>query len=224
MNVNGILGRASLGVMAVALSVCFAHASTEAASTTLSSNGAPANDTARSAAQEETRLAKLLKEASFSPGVSDVVRMTRSGTDTSILIAHVQASDHAYKLRPEDVVHLNDNEVPDSVIASMIVRGAAVRSQIPPVPPAVQPVPPSQPCASPTAIFVSAPKRSVPRPASTVTVIGRSYGTRGVSYRNHFYSARNVYSGTYGRGYSVYDRYSHYDSSYRRGGGGRHRW
>lgn len=221
MNMNGMLGRAGWGVMTVALSISLAHASAEAPGGALTSDDVAASHAEPCTPQKEPRLARLLREASFSPGVSDVIRMTKSGTDTPILIAHVQASDHAYKLRPEDIFHLNNNEVPDSVIASMIVRGAELRAKEPPVPPSAPLAPAQQPCVSAKVSLVSSGNRTVPRPASTVTVIGRSDLRRRLSNRNHSYSSRNFYNGIYGRGYPAYDRCFVYGSSQRRSFG---RW
>jgi hypothetical protein len=154
-----------------------------------------------------TRLARLLKEASLAPGVGDVVRLVRSGTDTSVVIAHVQASDHTFKLRPEDIEHLNDHGVPDSIVASMIVRRAELRAQAPQVRPHSPVIHPPQPVIAETVKFVRAPTPQKSPQSSSVTVIGRSDLQRGLSYRNHFYSARNFYSGTYGRAYASYNRY-----------------
>lgn len=217
MNMNGILSPACVGMLAVAFGISFAHASSESGQVEPMSSRVKQPQVTRSENGKEARLAKLLKEASFSPGVAAVAKMARSGTDTSILIAHVQASDIAYKLRPEDIVHLNENDVPDSVIASMIVRGAEVRAQTPPLPQPVQQVQAPSPSASATVVFVPAPQPVFRAPASTVTVIGGSHASRGLSYRSHYYSARNFYSGTYGRTYASYGSYSYYGPSYRWG-------
>jgi hypothetical protein len=221
MNVNRIFSRVSLGVIGVALCLSAIHVSAEETGSDPMELSRSQTPSAVPVIPEGSRLARLLKEARFSSGVSDIVRLNRAGTDPAVLIAHVQASDHARKLRPEDITHLKDNAVPDSVIASMIVRRAEVRTTTPSVSPPTPTLQGSPSTASATVTIVQASQRRATPPVSTVTVIGRSDLSRGLSYRNHFYSSRNFYSGTYGRVYAAYDRYSFRSPWYRRGHGTR---
>lgn len=170
------------------------------------------------------RLAKLLKEASFSPGVSDVARMAKLGVDAELLIAHVKNSEKLYKLRPEDIAHLKDQAVPDAVITAMIERGAELRAQPVPTVETTQ----SQPQAGwgfsepNKVVYVAAFTSPTITPASTVTIIGRSDLRRGLSFRRYFYTPRSYYASYRASGgrylsYGAYSRY--YGTTYRRGYG-----
>jgi hypothetical protein len=202
--------------LSVVFTLSLAHASPEGGELESSSGTVEENLSASRTAANGTRLAKLLSEASFSTGVAEVAKMARSGADTAILIAHVQASDTPYKLRHEDIKHLDENNVPDSVIASMIVRGAEVRAKTTPAPQPVQPVQASQPSPAATVVYVSPRERTVRRPASTVTFIGGSCYGRDLGYRTHYYGTRDFYSGGYGRVHSSYGAYSYCGPSYSR--------
>lgn len=210
--------REGLKRLPVAFCTSLVCATTGLADAATASRDTGAGGNVESGTPEDNRLARLLREASFSPGVSEVAKMAQAGTDVSVLTAHVLKSDTPYKLRAEDLAHLRTHEVPDSVITAMIERGAEVRaekrwrSDLPqpaPVPPA------------PTVTVVRAAKPPLP-PVSTVTVIGRSDIDRGLSYRNYYYSPRNYHSPwRYGSVYASYGNYVRYGAGHLRGHGAR---
>jgi len=168
---------------------------------------------------QDSRLARLLKEASFSQGVVEVTRLAELGTDTSVLLAQVRGSDTAYKLRPEDIAHLRDHSVSDSVITAMIERGAELRARTPPVPPPVPAVPVVKAPSSSTVTYVPPEMPCRVQPASTLVIIGRSSLRSGLSYRNYYYSPRHYFSS---RPYnSIYASFGNYALDYR---GPTYRW
>jgi hypothetical protein len=156
---------------------------------------------------EGTRLTRLLKEASLSPGVSEVAKLAQLGSSESVLTAHVRSSERAYRLRPEDIAYLQAQKVPDAVVTAMIERGAELRAQRPPAAPTVAPVVwPTPPTA--VAVQVEPEWRSRP-PESTLIVIGSSSLQRGLSYRNYYYSPRKFFSSRpYGGLYASFGNYA----------------
>jgi len=175
--------------------------------------GDAAGSTPVSDGLQDSRLARLLKEASLSQGVVEVTRLAELGSDNSVLLAQVRGSDTAYKLRPEDIAHLRDHSVPDSVITAMIERGAELRARTPPVPPPAPAVPVVQAPPSSTVTYVPAEKTCRIQPASTLVIIGRSSLRSGLSYRNYYYSPRHYFSS---RPYnSVYASFGNYALNYR---------
>ena len=221
MKMNENPGPVSVGAMVVALGVSLACASTELSD--MESTAADTGNRASAGARvsDDLVLARLLKEASLSPGVIDVASMADRGIDAALLTAHVEHSDKFHRLRPDDIAYLRDHEVPDTVIAAMMKRGAELRVER-----ASRPQPPPAPWAvpgeTPKVVTIVAAAKPPKPPVSTVTVIGRSDLNQGLSYRGHFYSPRNFYSGTYGRAYSSYTGYSRYAPPYRRGYGPRY--
>jgi len=163
------------------------------------------------ASKGRTRLARLLKEASLSPGVVDVGRLGAADAGELVLLAYVNHSETAYRLRAEDITYLREHAVPDSIIAAMIERGAILRERQTSAAPAPQPVPPVQniihaaPQPANTVVFIPAPASVPAQPVSTVTVIGRSYPRRGLSRWNRPY----VYSrpGQWRNNYPSYSTY-----------------
>ena len=81
---------------------------------------APDRVQAVAAADVNPRLARLLKEASFSPGIIEVARLAEQGADTEMLLAHVRASDKAYQLRAEDMAHLKECAVPEVLMSAAV--------------------------------------------------------------------------------------------------------
>jgi hypothetical protein len=134
-----------------------------------------------------SRLSRLLKEASLSSGVVDVAKLGDVGAGESVMLAFVNNSETAYKLRAEDIVYLKEHAVPDAIVTAMIERGAILRDRqpAPPPVPTVQNIVYAAPPPAPTVTFIPAPV--TPEPVSTVTIIGRSDIRRGLSQWNHPY-------------------------------------
>lgn len=225
MKTNRILCRAALGMLMVAVSVRLAQA-TEDGDDAAPTGGEPqcGNGGTMTPVLDNSRLARLLKDASLSRGVTEVTRMAESGTDESVLLAQVRNSDTPYNLRSEDIAHLREHNVSDSVITAMIERGGELRARVPPTPPPVPTVPVVQAQASSTVTYVPAVKPCTVRPASTLIIIGRSNLRSGLSYRNYYYSPRRYFSSTpYNSVYASFGNYA-LDSCrpiYRRGSGHR---
>lgn len=217
MKMKRILCRANVGMLMVVLSTPFAHASNESAEGAKDVTGIEGIASADSSPLENPRLARLLKEASLSPGVNEVAQMAESGVGDSVLMAQAQNSDKLLKLRPDDIVHLRNHDVPDLVVAAMIERGAELRARRALTPPPHQPVQVLLP--KPATVVTVVALRPQPRstPASTLTIIGRSGSRRGLSYRNFYDTRRSHFTTRPYRGvYTSYGNYSHrYRASYR---------
>ncbi|MCU0771033.1 MAG: hypothetical protein MUE94_04570 [Verrucomicrobia bacterium] len=207
MKASRIINRAILGVLALGLGVSFGQTASELAEAVSVSKPAVPSTPADKPSVDDSRLSRLLKEASLSAGVSEVVKLAESGTNVSVLTAHVRNADHAYRLRPEDVAHLRQHEVPDAVITAMIERGAELRAQRLPLSPF--PANASIVASVPSRVATIVPAVRSSEPESTLVVIGSSGLKQGLSYRNYYYSPRNYFaSRPYGGRYASFGHYA----------------
>lgn len=210
MKTKRMLGRASLGALIMGLGLLWGRFTTQGSEAEAAGEPVIGSAVAVDRESADSRLARLLKEASLSPGVSEVAKLTELGTSESVLITHVRSSDRAYRLRPEDMAYLRAQKVPDAVISVMIERGAEVRAQRPPMPQVITPVPVA--VAGSASVVQVMPGPQFRTSESTLIVIGSSSLKRGLSYRNYYYSPRNYFSSRpYGGLYASFGSYGRPD-------------
>lgn len=100
---------------------------------------------------------------SLSPSASEVVRLASAGSGDDVLLAYVQNSQSTFDLSADSVLYLKDVGVSSQVIAAMLNRDNALRSQAPAPTPPPPPVPVVQPTPAP--VIQSAPPAPAPAPA-----------------------------------------------------------
>src|SRR5206468_2229661 len=67
--------------------------------------------------------------ANLSPPVLEIVKMSDSGADATVLQAYVENSPVAYNLRAEEIIYLKDHGISTVVVTAMLQHGAKVREQ-----------------------------------------------------------------------------------------------
>jgi hypothetical protein len=113
-------------------------------------------------------------------GMSDIIRLVKSGVDESVVLAYIEASAIPYSLSIDDILYLNDLGTPQAVITAMLKHGNELRQAaaktvdepeikpatvaepvtvtkpeaVEPVP-AVQPAPPANPGPAPSPVIVN---------------------------------------------------------------------
>ncbi len=153
----------------------------------------------------------------FSPGTQAILKMVKHNVEPEVILAFIRSSPVEYHLSADEIIALQHDGVPGSVLAAMLQHGASLRakeseSAQSPTPPAV--APPSQPAPS-----VPAPAYSYVYPPYTSGYFGYGspYGAS-VTYNNSYPTYINgypVYSyGYYGVPYSYYPYYYPYYYSY----------
>ncbi len=79
---------------------------------------------------------------SYSPGVSEIVKMIDAKVDPQVVKAFIKNSQVAYNPTASEIIELKKAGVPDDVLTAMIQRGAEVRAQAPSTqPPPYAPAP-----------------------------------------------------------------------------------
>ena len=159
--------------------------------------GGPASDATR----DNSKLLEILKAPRISPATEEVVKLTESGADSTVIQSYVENSQAAYRLNADEIIYLHNHGVTDAIVSAMIQRGAALSDQ------AVvsQITTYAQPQPSVTTTYASEPAPTTytaPQPVSTVTFIGTGYP---YYYYPNYYSVSYPY---YWYGYP----WSHYYS------------
>lgn len=217
-----------LATLVAAISIGVGANSQEASNTTPNSNLTASNP----------NLEKMLKEASKSPGIDEVVRMSAAGTDPSVIQSYVETSQTKFDLSADDVIQLHKSGIPPNVIKAMIQRGAELRQAAS----AAQAQQHAQPVAAAPTYIVQQPPAE--QPASTVTYVGSGYPYYGYGYpvdRVAYYPSYSFsvgfgwpyywyypyygycgsyyYHGGYCGSYGYHGNYSHYNGSHNYNGG-----
>jgi len=117
----------------------------------------------------------------FSGRINDVVSLTKSGVDQSIVLAFIKASPGPFEPTADEIIKLRDMGVSSPVLTAMLERGGQVREQSRAAAVAAAP---DQPAATPSQapVISETPPNTYAgadystQPASTVTYIGGDYG------------------------------------------------
>lgn len=121
----------------------------------------------------------------FSGRINDVVSLTKSGIDQSIVLAYIKNSPGPFQPSADEIIKLRDMGVSTPILSAMLERGAQVRDQAHAAAVAAAPeqANPSQaPVISETPPSTYAGTDYAAQPASTVTYIGGDYGYPYYSY------------------------------------------
>lgn len=135
----------------------------------------------------------------FSGRINDVVALTKSGVDESIVLSFVKASPGPFEPSADEIIKLRDQGVSSQVITAMLQRGAEVRdearaasatyAQTPEANPSQAPVITETPPSTPPSTDTSYADYGT-QPASSVVYIGGNYGYP-------YYTYPYYYSGWY---------------------------
>ena len=160
------------------------------------------------------------RPAQLSPGLDDIVKLSKAGISDSVIATYVQTSGQMYHVTPNDLIQLSEAGVSPDVTTLLMQQGDALRqnaiqsqqqSQAAAQEAAQQPLP--QP-AQPAQTYAVAPTYVTPPAVSTVTYIGRpTFFGRPVN--SHYTYTGYYYPRTYyGRSYCYTPRvsfgYRHY--------------
>ena len=121
----------------------------------------------------------------FSGAVNDVVKLSQSGVDVSVVLAYVKTSAGPYQPGADEIIKLRDMGIKSEVITAMLERGSELRRQTPPPQPAAY-AGYTQPNAGSTQPVTYADTQSAPQPVTyaqpvytdptpSVVYIGSSY-------------------------------------------------
>jgi len=135
----------------------------------------------------------------FSGRINDVVSLSKSGVDQSIILAFIKNSPGPFEPSADEIIKLRDMGISTPVLTAMMERGAQVRDQVhaAAVASASQPAntnPSQAPVISETPPDTYAGADYAPQPASTVTYIGGGYS---YPYYSYPYYYPTYYSGWY---------------------------
>jgi len=135
---------------------------------------APAATLAASAPEEDVvdALAKPMSAAkTLPPGVrltapvSEVIRLSSSGVDESVLMTFVTNSPSTFNLGAEEIIYLNDIGVPSMVVSAMIQHDQVLRERPTNAAPApAMPVPAAPEIYAPEPVPAPAPEEMAPQP------------------------------------------------------------
>ncbi len=148
----------------------------------------------------------------FSPGTQAILKMVKHKVEPEVILAFIKNSPVAYRLSADEIIALQHDGVPGSVLAAMLQHGATLRAkerELAQAPPATAAAPPSQPAPS-----VPAPAYSYVYPPYTSGYLGYGspYGAV-VTFNNSYPTYINgypVYSyGYYGAPYYYYPSYNY---------------
>jgi hypothetical protein len=65
-----------------------------------------------------------------SAGIDDILRMTKAGVSTDVIIVFIENSPIAYSLNASDVIALKEHAVPDEVTKALVKRGTDLKTQV----------------------------------------------------------------------------------------------
>ena len=144
----------------------------------------------------------------FSGRINEVVSLTQSGVDQSIILSYIKTSPGPFQPSADEIIKLRDASVPNAVITAMLQRGAELRDQAQAVAAnAVQTYAASTAAyTQPVTVRVVTPPATYVDPTysptyyapSTVTYIGGSYGYPYLDYNYGYpYYGSSFYSGGY---------------------------
>jgi hypothetical protein len=68
-------------------------------------------------------------QAAASEGFDEIVKLAKGGLSEEVLLVYVQASDVPYNLNVDEIIYLKDVGVTSKVIAEMVTRGKALRTE-----------------------------------------------------------------------------------------------
>ena len=192
------------------------------------------NSTRKTASSVETGQTKTQPEdVKFSAGISEIVKMVRSDTDSAVIQAYIENSPIAYYPSADEIIYLHQLGTPPAIVSNLIRHGGELRAR------AAQAYKDNQNRnPQPNSPTVVAPAAQAP---STVAAYN-TYPDYGYSYPNYSYAAYPYYNYSYWSpfyyaysypgycGYSGY-RYGYcapryhgytYNVGYHGGGGGYH--
>jgi len=127
----------------------------------------------------EAILEKASHSPQFSPGVEEVVKLSKAGVAEAVTLAYIKNSGMSYSLGAQDVLRLQEQGVSPQVVTAMLQQGGDARrateasNQAQAVADAAKAQPTTTTTTTPTTVVETAP-------ASTVSVT--YFGSRPVSY------------------------------------------
>lgn len=136
-----------------------------------------------------SKVKRMLDTANSSPGVAEVLKLSKAGVEEPVIVSFVQNSSVAYSPSADEVVQLRESGISTSVITAMLQRGAELRQRMeaaqaaqaaaPAPAPAPAPVV-AQPATYPDYSPVYYPSPAVyPYPIVAPTVVYGGYGYGG---------------------------------------------
>ena len=143
----------------------------------------------------------------FSGRINEVVSLTQSGVDQSIVLSYIKTSPGPFQPSADEIIKLRDASVPNAVIAAMLQRGGELRDQAVAANAAQNQAYAASTAAStqPVTVRVVTPPATYVDPTysptyyapSTVTYIGGSYGYPSLDYNYGYPYYGSYYSGGY---------------------------
>jgi hypothetical protein len=80
-------------------------------------------------ASKDANLIERLKAASISAPLREIVQMSDSGINPTVIQAFVESSSIAYQPNGDEIIYLHEHGISSSIISAMIQRGATLREQ-----------------------------------------------------------------------------------------------
>src|SRR5258706_10516898 len=96
---------------------------------------APAQDSTQGksvAAGVENEASKTkppIKATSLSPGLDEIVKLKKAGTDDSVLLTFIENSTIAYHPSAEEILQLRESGIPAPIIVAILKRGGELRQR-----------------------------------------------------------------------------------------------
>jgi hypothetical protein len=135
----------------------------------------------------------------FSGRINEIVSLTKSGVDQSVVLAYIKNSPGPFEPSPDEIIKLRDMGISTPVLTAMLERGATVRDQAHAAAMAAAPSDNTSPAQAPVitetppSTYTGSDATYATPPASTVTYIGGDYGYSSPYY----YPTTYYYSGWY---------------------------
>jgi hypothetical protein len=88
------------------------------------------NSTRKMAPHKETGQTKIQPEdVKFSAGISEIVRMVKSDTDSAVILTYVENSPIAFYPSAEEIIYLHQLGTPPPIVSALIRHGGELRAQ-----------------------------------------------------------------------------------------------